>query len=212
MSEERWRALVGRKWSELEAIELEGRALYFDTIRRRRAKGDVEEVRIGLRVLRPDQARQAFWDAVRWAQREGVLPKELGNMENLRERVADRKLFENMENLCILARAIREPRDPYEQKATPEQLESGYDLRSLDELWSKYKIYEDITDPRDSIKTETEMWSAVAAVGEAGNLLPLTAIASHEQNACIVFMAKQALTSPAFSSFATSFASSTRAA
>ena len=113
--DERWRALAARSWAELEAVEVEGRTVYFDSIRRRKKGGAVEEVPIGLRVLRKDEARKAFFDAVRWAQKEGLLPQALEGVANVREKALDPKTFDDLENLCILARAIREPKEPYDQ-------------------------------------------------------------------------------------------------
>lgn len=210
-SEEKWQALAGRKWAELESIEVEGRTLYFDAIRRRKKGGAVEEVPIALRVLRKDEARKALFDAIKWAQDERVLPADLAGVADVRTRALDPKVFDDMETLAILARAIREPKPPHDQHRTHRALEAEYDMRSLDELWSKYKLYEDLTDPRESIQTDAEFWAVVAAVRRSGTILPLTGCASHDQNACIVRMAALSLDSPTFKSWYTPSGSSTLA-
>jgi hypothetical protein len=99
------------------------------------------------------------------------------------DRDRDPGLFDDMDTLCILARAIREPTAPYDQQTTYRLLESTYDMRSLDELWSKYKIYEDLTDPRDGIQTDVEFWAVVGAMGRTRNILPLTECGSPSRTA-----------------------------
>lgn len=209
--EERWRVLAARKWSELESVEIDGRIVYFDVIRRRAKGGALVEVPIGLRVLRKDEARKSFFEAVRWAQTEGLLPKDLAGVSNVRDKTLDPKTFDDMETLCILARAIREPKEPHDQYRTVHQLEADHDMRSLEELWAKYRLYEDLTDPRESIQTEAEMWAVIAAVRSSESLRPLNGCVSRDQNACILFMASQSLDSPAFKSFCTRAVNSTQA-
>jgi hypothetical protein len=211
MPDEAWRKLAARKWAELEAVEVEGRMLFEDRIRRRKKGGALEEVPIRVRVLRKDEARKAFFEAVKWAQDEGLLPADLAGVANVREKALDPKAFDDLETLCILARAIRDVAPPYDQHHTHKRLEAEYDMRSLEELWTKYKLYEDATDPRESIKTDAEFWAVAATIRSTGTIAPLTEFVSPEQNAFILRTVDLALSSPAFKSWCTQFASSTPA-
>lgn len=203
--------LRSKTWEELEAIEHEGRVLYPDALRRRTAKGEVTEKKVLIRVLRKDERRKAFLEAVKLAQGSGVLPKELADLSNVRAKAIDDQLFDDLDTLCILARAIRDPEPPHVQHGTAEDLEHDYDMRSIEELWSRYKVYEDRSDPRLEIVDEKTMWSALRALAKAGHILPLTELASPSQNACILFGASQALHSPKYKSFLESTGRSTQA-
>lgn len=203
--------LRAKSWEELEAIEYEDRVLYPDALRLRTAKGDVREIKVMVQVLRKPERRRAFLEAVKIAQAAGVLPKEMPDFSNVRARAIDEQLFDDLDTLCIMARAIRDVEPPHVQHKTPEMLEAEYDMRSIEELWSRYKVYEDRSDPRLEITDEKRMWKATHAIAKAGNILPLTGAESLSQNACIVFMARQAVTSPRFKSFLASSDHSTPA-
>jgi hypothetical protein len=189
-------ALAAKRWDELEALEHEGRVLYPEVIRSRGKGGVLKEVPVAIRVLRKDERRKAKLEAEDWAKEEKL------------DRDREPGLFDDMDTLCILARALREPKAPHDQFATFKALEHDYDMRSLDELWSKYKIYEDLTDPRDGIQTDVEFWAVVGAIGRTRNILPLTECESPAQNGCILRLVELALTSPTFKSWCTSFESS----
>jgi hypothetical protein len=191
-------ALRGKSWAELEAIEAaDGRLLFADTIKRKRRDGTLEEVPIKLRVLRKDERRKARAEARKWAEKEALDPEK------------DAQLFDDLDTVCILARAIREVKEPHEQHMIAEQLEHAYDMRSLEELWSRYQVYEDLTDPRIHVQDDATFWAAVGACCKARNILPLTALGSLAQNACILRMAEEALSSPTFKSWYSQFENST---
>jgi len=194
-----WEALVAKKWDELEALEQDGRTLFMDAIRARKKGGSVVEVPIVLRVLRKDERRKAKFEARKWAETIGLDPEK------------EPALFDDMDTLCILAQAIRERAAPHDQHMKAAELEATYDGRSLEELWSKYKVYEDLTDPREAIDDDVKFWTTVAAIGRSASILPLTESESFAQNACIVRMAREALSSPTFSSFCGQCESSTPA-
>lgn len=193
-----WDKLVAKKWDELEALEYGDRLLFPEVIRARTKSGSIKEVPIVLRPLRKHERRKArLEDAVPWAEELEI------------DREKEPALFEDLDTLCILARAIREPKEPYDQLRTAKQLEHEYDMRSLEEIWSKYKVYEDLTDPRDPIQTDLEFWAVVAAMGRTRNILPLTECESLAQNACILRLVDLALSSPTFRSWLTPSESST---
>src|ERR1044071_1253902 len=194
-----WEKLVVKKWDELEALELEGRLFWPEVIRTRGKGGKVTEIPVMLRVLRKDERRKARLDAIESA----------GALKIDREKDPD--LFDDLDTLCILARAIRDREPPYVQHMKAEDLGAKYDERSLAELWGKYRVYEDLTDPRDALLTETQFWAAVGALGKVRDIRPLTEYESLSQNAFILRLVDLALTSPTFNSWFTSFESSTPA-
>ncbi|HKQ70998.1 MAG TPA: hypothetical protein VJT73_16745 [Polyangiaceae bacterium] len=193
------RNLRSATWEELEAIEDGDRVLFPDVIRQRTAKGELNETEVMVRVLRMPERRKARLDARELAKKVGVDP------------AVDPELFDDIDTLCTLARAIRDKGDPKTQHMTAEMLEGAYEWRSLKEVYGRYKVYEDRTDPGLEIADEKEMWAALGAIARAGNCLPLVELASLSQNACIVFSARQALLSPTFKSFLESIDSSTAA-
>lgn len=197
-----WRALTEQKWEQLEALEEGGRLLFPDSIRRRTKSGALEEVPVAVRPLRKDERRKARFAAEKYAADCGVDP------ENQRHK----DLFEDIDTLSIIALAIREPSEPHSQHATIAELEHDYDMRSLDTLWSRYKLHEDRTDPREPLQTEEEFWAVLGAIAKARRIDPLADMPSHEQNAFILRTVELSLTSPAFRSFCSRFESSTPAA
>lgn len=191
-------ALRGKSWDELEAIEqADGRLLFPDAIRRRSKDGKLVEEPVRLRLLRKDERRKARGEARKWAKEDGLDPDQ------------EPALFEEMDNLCILARAIRSPTEPHEQHMLYQQLEKSYDGRSLQEVWDRYQIYEDMADPRTGVVDDKTFWAGVGAIAKAGNILPLAALGSLEQNEFIARMAREALLSPTLQSFVGQFESST---
>jgi len=194
-----WEALVAKSWPDIEAIEQRGRLLFSASIRTKGLGGKVTEVPVKVRVLRKPEVRQALQDAEKWA-------KELGIDPNL-PRYED--TWKEIEDICILARSVRDASEPYDQHMLPQELEARYEGRSLEEIKAKVKLFADLTDPRDPIADENQFWALVGAIVKKRAIDPLAAIESLDQNNCIVRMAELSLTSPAFSAWYTQFASST---
>ena len=197
MADDIRKALRGKSWEEIEALEHEGRVLFPDSIRFRARDGSVTEVAILVRALRNHERRKARVEARDRAKQDGL------------DLDRDADLCATLDRLYQLARAIREVKEPHEQHATAEMLEQNYDGRSLDELWSRYEVYCDRSDPRIEITDEAQLWAALGEVARVGNILPLTGLESFSQNGCIVFGARQALLSPTFKSFLDSIDRST---
>lgn len=193
------KALRAKSWEELEALEHEGRVMFPDAIRFRDRLGAVRDIPVLVRVLRGHERRAARAESRRRALADGL------------DLDRDQDLCATLDRLYQLARAIRDAKPPHDQHATVEMLEMGYDGTSLDELWSRYEIYCDRSDPRLEITDEATMWAALGEVARVGNILPLTGLGSLSQNASIVFGARQALTSPSCKSFLDSIDSSTPA-
>lgn len=189
--------IAGKTWEELGAVEHEQRLLFPDAIRRVRADGATEEVAILVRPLRKHERRSARLYARAWAKKEGVDPQ------------VDPQLFDDMDTMSILAMAIREPKPPYEQHQQPEWLEQHYDAASLAQVWDRYQVWEDATDPRVEAASQEDLWRTILEIGRSRSVLPLTGFAPHLQRNCILSMADLSLTSPTLQSFLESRDSST---
>jgi len=180
-----------RTWSELEVIPSEsGHILFQDQLRERTPGGEWKTIPVRVRIPRPKDNILARADARKW----------FGELKNL-DPEKDADLFEEMEQLCLLAKAIRTFEPPHPQLATHDELASDFDEATLQDILGRISVYRQLLDPRDSNLTEDELWTKILAVVRVGHLGPLTGIAGHEQPSCVLFMASQALLSPKGRSF-----------
>lgn len=192
--------LGNRTWEELEVLDHEdGHLMFKDHLRTRSKAGKVELVEVRVQILRVDKIARARADCRRWCA-------ELGLDEE-----RDKDLFDELEQVCMLALAIRDPQPPYAQRYEPAELARDFDEASLQDLIGRIQALRGAIDVRESQLTETELWQKIAAVARVGHLLPLTDIAGHEQPSCIVFMASQAMNSPRGQSWLQSVATLTPA-
>lgn len=171
-------ALGGRTWEELEVLEHDDGALMFkDQIRTKGAKGwKVVEVRV--RVLRPMELLRARADAKALA----------GELDIAR----DDLYFDEIEELCQLAYAIRTAEAPHPQFADAKELATRYDESSLKDVAGRLAHYKGLLDPRDEVKTEEEAWELVQRCYRARNLGPLVDTPGHVQRSLLLFMVDQA--------------------
>lgn len=187
----------GKTWDELEVLESSGRLLFPDSIKRRGKTRQIEEVAICIRVLRKDEKRAARLEARAWASKLGV------DVEK------DRDIFEDLDTLCILARAIRERAAPHEQHQQAEWLESHYDSGSLAQIWDRLSVYEQMIDPRLDEMSEDDFWRTVLSISSTRSPKALTDFVPRLQQSFIISMADQVLLSPTLKSFVASRDSST---
>lgn len=177
--------LGNRTWEELEIVEHgDGTLLFSDKIRKRNPKGSIDEIPVRVCVVRALKLVEARVETREWAKQLKLDP------------VADRDMFDQLEQLTIIARAIRTNTAPYGQFATKEELATEYDEASIWDIKGRIEALRQIMDPRDTELNEEQIWSKAVAVVRAGHLLPLTDIAGREQLSFIVFMVSQALRSP----------------
>lgn len=191
--------LGNRTWSELEAVRGDdGHLLIKDQLRQRDAKtGQWVAVPVLVRVPRAKDIITARSDARVWMSKlKGLDPDR------------DSDVFDEMEQLCLLARAIRDPQTRAQLEAA-EELSDRFDDKSLEDLLGRLQVYRDLTDPRESDLTEDQLWEKVIAVVRVGHLGPLIGIAGPEQPSFVHFMAHQALQSPKGRAFVQSLGSST---
>ena len=182
---ERIKELGDRTWEELEIVEHENGALLFsDKLRKRNAKGGLDEIPVRVCVVRSLSIVEARVETRRWAALLKLDP------------ALDRDIFDQMEQLTIIARAIRTHKAPHAQFATKEELATEYDEASIWDIKGRIEAIRQMMDPRDSELDADRIWGKVVAVVKAGHLLPLTDIAGREQLSFVIFTASQALRSP----------------
>jgi hypothetical protein len=174
--------LIGLDWAQLEVVEHAGYLLFPDKIYKAQKSGKFKSEDVMLRVPRWNEQRQARVKARELAAREGI------------DEEKDRDLFENLENMCIMAVAIRSPTEPYEPFISDVQggalaLEKTYDGPGLTQIWEKIDKLNDLINPAPEAITKAEMVALLAAISEARNILPLVAYAPGAQAFFIVTMA-----------------------
>lgn len=191
--------LGNRTWEELEVLDAEdGHRLFKDQIRERTANG-WKAIDVRVRVPRPGEKFEARAEARKLFTQKGLDP----------DRDAD--VLAELEQICLLARAVRTEKKPHSQFATYDELLTGYDEVSLTDVLGRIKVYEALLDPRESKLTEEQIFVKVVAIARLGNLGPLVDIVGHEQPSCVVRMADLALSSPKLQSWLQSLESSTPA-
>jgi hypothetical protein len=176
--------LGGRTWDELEVIEhADGQLMFPAVVRRREKTGKVVETKVRVRAPAPDDHFRARVDARKW-----MLELEL-------DAKADEDLFKQLEQLCLLARAIRVFEDPHPQFAKPSEL-SKYDETCLQDIQEQINAFKDQLDPREPARTEEELWRVIFAVAREAHIGPLVDIAGRDQGPCVTRMALEACRSP----------------
>lgn len=174
--------LDGKTIEELAAIEHGGRTLFPDKIRRVKPDGTYEDIDVYVRVPRAAEVMQARQDAI----------------EFFRKRKLDRKeeadLFDQLDTLSVLARAIRDKAPPHDQFQPLEFMLSnepgkGFDTESLMDVWTRLEAYRKMIDPRVTVVSEEDAIRAAFAIARTQNIGPLAGIAGHELDSCIVTMA-----------------------
>ena len=189
----------GKTWDELEVTEHEsGRLMFPAELRRRKASGQVESIKV--RVCVPNTADKVAARALArawFASIRGLDPER------------DQDHFAQMEQVCVIAQAVRTFAAPHSQHATHEEL-ANYEEASLLDIREKITLFENLLDPRENVTDEETFWRKTFAVARGSTILPLTDIAGRAQPSYVVRMAKEACHSPTGKRFAQSFGISTR--
>jgi hypothetical protein len=177
--------LGDRSWNELEVKKHEsGRLLFKDQLRRKNERGELEAEEVRVWVPVPEDNIEARAQTRLWfRQREALDPER------------DKDLFDEMEQMCLLARAVRTAKPPHGQHADHEEL-ARYDEGCLQDILGRIQALKQLIEPRESVVDEHMFWLKVVAIRRRGDLLPLTDIAGHEQPSFIVRMAREACHSP----------------
>jgi hypothetical protein len=174
--------LEGKTVEDLALIEHGGRMLFPDKIRRVKADGKFEDVKVLVRVPRTVELMDARRDARKFCKDRNIDPKE------------DADLFEQLDQMAVLARALRDPNSPQDQFQPLEFLLSnepgkGFDTESLVDVWRRLEIYRKMIDPAVTKVSEDDVVRAAFAVARVQNLSPLVGIAGQELDSSIITMA-----------------------
>jgi hypothetical protein len=173
--------LDGKTAEDLAAIEVAGRLLFPDRLLKPQKGGGFEEIPVMIRVPRPQEVMEARGEAIRIFRKQGLDRKE------------DSELFEELDTLCNLARAIRSATPPHAQFITVEEMlsrdEKGYDIPSLFDLWERVQFYRKNIDPRLIEFSEEDVVTAALAIDRVQNLGPLVGIAGSEVDSFVISMA-----------------------
>lgn len=177
-------ALGGKTWAELEVLEHEAGQLMFPALLRRRdAKGAIVETKVRVRSPSAHDKLEARTEAIAWALKAKIDRKE------------DKDLFDQLEQICLLAKAIRTAEAPHGQFAIPQDL-ARYDDGCLKDIQEQVNIFEAELDPRLSIMSEEQLWRTAVSVAREASLRPLADIAGREHPIFVVRMALEACRSP----------------
>lgn len=178
--------LGGRTWADLELEVIEhaaGQLMFPAVVRRRLASGEVRETKVRVRIPQADDHTQARIAVVEWFRRLELDRKE------------DKDLFDHLEQLCILARAIRSYDAPHPQFAKEEDL-ATYDEGCIKDIQEQIELFKKQQDPRKEIVTEEDFWRMTIAVAKERDLRPLAATVGQEQLNCVQRWALEACRSP----------------
>jgi hypothetical protein len=181
--EEEYAALVAyelsaAKWEQLEAVEA-GDELHFpDVLHVRRKTGEFEPVPVMFAVPLQPTMRKAR-----------VLAKQLAARDKI-DQEADKNLFDDLENACILWYAIRSATPPFEPYAYDvDALEKKFGRDVLKLAWQKLEGYRRVVDPRPASITKEQCLAVVGSIAGRRAISPLLVFDGPAQTACIVFMA-----------------------
>lgn len=190
--------LGNRTWAELELVEDEDSRLLFPDQIRMRTKEGWKNVKVRLRVPRPD-------DLLR-ARRETRVFFETRKLDEAK----DKDLFEEAEQLTILALCMRTWDAPHPQFAQAAELTRGYDESSLRDVQGRLNHYRELVDPNPGHElSDVEVFEKILAIRRVGHLGPLVDIAGSEQRSFIMRMAELACLCPMVQCYVQSLVSST---
>ncbi len=185
-------------WEELNVVEHSDHGVLFPTkLRERDRSGKVKETDVLVRCPRPLDHLEARRDARAMFDELGLDPK------------ADADYLEQAEDLCLLAKAIRD-------KASLGQYADAREIAKLDDgcirdIKERINHFKTLLDPRQSVRTDDEFWELVESIWEKRNILPLADIAGHEQHSFIMRLVWEARRSRTESSLPQSSETSTQA-
>ncbi len=167
--------LMTTSWEDLEAIEVNDNLLFPDVLIRRKVDGSWHQEDVFLRVPRDRDLRQSRVEARALAVKEKIDEKQ------------DRDLFVNLENMCILARCIRNTTHPYESMhPDPLLLEAKFDKVCLQHMWEKLERLSEVLNPAPNQLSSGEIVALIVAIARARHLGPLIVYGPGAQTSFVV--------------------------
>jgi hypothetical protein len=183
----------GRTWEQLDVVEhANGQLMFPGVIKRRLKGGDVRENKVRVRVPSPDDEFEARVAARKELKRRGL------------DEDRDKDLFDKLEQLEILALAIRTFEAPHAQFQKAREFHD-YDEGSLRAIQEQITQFKAEIDPRDRVQTEAEFWRLVVDVGRSASIAPLVDTDGRDQPSFVVRMASELCRSPTGLSWLRSF-------
>jgi hypothetical protein len=177
--------LGGATWAELEVKQHEDGSLLFPSeLRRRDTEGKLVVRKVRVRAPRPGDHLKVRVEAIAWFSRLKGLDRE-----------RDKDMFEQLEQLVLLARAIRSFEPPHEQFCAAEQL-ADWDEASLTDIQERINLFKLALEPDDGELSDEQFWPTVLAVGRSADIGPLVDIAGRGLLSFILRTAKEASLSP----------------
>lgn len=170
-------ALKDEAFALLEAKEFDGRLHFPDALQVKQAEGGLKEIPVLVRVPRFDERARCRVEARKWCTEVGVDAEK------------DVHLLEHFDTFCLLARAIRDAKNPKEQHATAKDLVATYEVKSLLAVWDRVNHFDRLLDPRVHELDEAQFWQLVEQIARRRNLGPLVAIAGDAQDSFVTRMA-----------------------
>ena len=172
-------------WEALGVTEHGGMLFLPATIKRRNAKGGIDETPIALRNVTNDHKFRCRKTARSYALDLGL------------DLDRDRVLIEDIENYAILAYAIRDAKPPHDQHVPGlSALLDLYTTQSLAEVWTRYNVWLDMLDPRFGELDAEQLWQTAVRIARERDPSPLVDMPGHAQATFIVLLASEACLSP----------------
>lgn len=176
--------VAAKRWDDLGVLEHEGRLLFPEKIwKRDRRSGKFVGVDVILVVPRGPELRKARREAYELLKEDGLDP------------VKDRDQFKDLEDLCILWYAIRDPAPTNEGEfpphlaADPRDLEKRFDRPSLDQVYNRLDKLRRAIDPKVSGLSAGELAAITAAMVARQDLAPLAACDGATQHSLLITLA-----------------------
>lgn len=190
--------LGGKTWEQLEVLRHESDRLMFPgEIRRRDEKGGLVVKKVRVCVPVPEDHVRARVEAIAWFSTQKGM-----------DRARDADLFGEMEQLVLLARAIRSGDAPYPQLMDHTEL-ARWDEASIQDIQERINIFKLLVDPREGELDDEQFWRSLLAVGRGATIGPLVDMSGPVQLTFLLRMARLALTCPEAQSWLRSSETST---
>lgn len=186
--------LEGKTLAELDAVELAGRALYPETLKRYNTakRGAVEEIAIMLRVPTTLEQARSRVAALEQVQKICRLDKRPTMAEA--EAILGSTYFDNLDTVQLLSLCIldAEPLDGVHPRYMfADDLDRCHPRGSLLEVFERLNHYSSLEDPRIGEVTEDQFNQVVAAIARIGNLSPLLVIDGSARDNFMITMARR---------------------
>lgn len=190
--------LAGKRPEDLDLVEVGGRRLYPDTLKRRSLDDPsvLEVVPVLIRAPSSEDKVLARLDALEWArnmaQGHGLavdLPASLTIAQA--EALLGQSYFDELDTKCLVARCTFSPSPPHDQYLLPQILDKRHDHASVLDLWDRITFWYDFGDVRARDLDDDAMIDILSAIDKVRNTTPLLAIAGSARDSLVVSMASQ---------------------